>query len=85
MDKWSKDEINELRNFFQGEAGKKYIKRMEETRKQLLQSAMGSINPDEAFRYSAIANGFDSVLQDIEMFINANKKEGKATKKDKKD
>ena len=85
MDKWSKEEINELRNFFQGEVGKKYIKRMEETKKQLLQSAMGAINPDEAFRYSAIANGFESVLQDIEMIMKLDKKEGKATKKDKKD
>ena len=83
MDNWSKEEMAELRKFWQGEIGKKYIKRMEDTRKQLLQAAMGSDNADSAFRFSAIANGFDSVLQDIEAVINAEKKE-EATKKKKK-
>lgn len=82
MDKWSKEEMAELRKFWKGEIGKKYIKRMEDTRKQLLQAAMGSDNPDNAFRFSAIANGFDSVLQDIEAVVNADKeKEGAAKKK----
>lgn len=83
MDKWSKEEMAELRKFWKGEIGKKYIKRMEDTRKQLLQAAMGSDNPDNAFRFSAIANGFDSVLQDIEAVVNADKEkeEGAAKKK----
>ena len=80
MDSWSKEEMKELRNFWKGDIGKKYIKRMEDTKKQLLQAAMGSDNPDSAFRYSAIANGFDSVLQDIEAVLNE-KKEGKTAKK----
>ena len=85
MDNWSKEEMAELRKFWKGEIGKKYIKRMEDTRKQLLQAAMGSDNPDNAFRFSAIANGFDSVLQDIEAVIKAEEeeKEKKATKKEK--
>ena len=82
MDKWSKEEMAELRKFWKGEIGKKYIKRMEDTRKQLLEAAMGSATPDESFRYAAIANGFDSVLQDIEAVVNADKeKEGAAKKK----
>lgn len=75
MDNWSKEEKTELKKFWEGEIGKKYIKRMEDTRKQLLQAAMGSATPDDAFRFSAIANGFDSVLQDIEAVVNADKKE----------
>lgn len=82
MDSWSKEEMTELRKFWQGEIGKKYIKRMEDTRKELLRAAMGQVEPNAAFRYSCIANGFDSVLQDIEAVVNANeKKEGAAKKK----
>lgn len=82
MDSWSKEEMTELRKFWQGEIGKKYIKRMEDTRKQLLQAAMGQVEPNASFRYACIANGFDSVLQDIEAVVNMNeKKEGAAKKK----
>lgn len=82
MDSWSKEEVAELRKFWKGEIGKKYIKRMEDTRKQLLQAAMGTNNRDEAFRFASIANGFDSVLQDIEAVINAEKeKKEEAAKK----
>lgn len=84
MDKWSKDEMSELKRFWEGEVGKKYIKRMKDTKKQLLQAAMGSTTPDNAFRYAAIANGFDSVLQDIDAVVNEvnkEKKEGAAKKK----
>lgn len=81
MDKWSKDEMTVLRNFWKGDVGKKYIKRMEDTKKELLQAAMGQTEPDAAFRYTCIANGFDSVLQDIEAVVNTEKKEGAAKKK----
>lgn len=80
MDKWSKEEMAELKKFWQGEIGKKYIKRMEDTKTQLLQAAMGSATPDDAFRYAAIANGFDSVLQDIDAVVNAEKKKEDAAK-----
>lgn len=75
MDKWSKEEMQGLKKFWEGEIGQKYIKRMEDTKKQLLQAAMGSVTPDDAFRYASIANGFDSVLQDIEAVVNMEKKE----------
>jgi hypothetical protein len=83
VDSWSKEEMAELKKFWQGEIGKKYIKRMKDTKKQLLQAAMGSTEPNAAFRYAAIANGFDSVLQDIDAVINEvdKKKEGAAKKK----
>lgn len=83
MEKWSKDEMSELKKFWEGKIGKKYIQRMEDTKKQLLQASMGSTDPDSAFRYSCIANGFDSVLQDIEAVINMDKKEAKGEKKSK--
>lgn len=78
MDKWSKEEMKELRDFWKGDIGKKYIKRMEDTKKQLLQAAMGSVNRDEVCRYTAIATGFDSVLQDIEAVIDSTKKKKEA-------
>lgn len=81
MDKWSKDEMAELKKFWSGKIGKKYIQRMEDTKKQLLQAAMGSTDRDSAFRYAAIANGFDSVLQDIEAVVKADEKEDKGEKK----
>lgn len=83
MDKWSKEEMAELRKFWSGEIGKKYIKRMEDTKKELLRSAMGSREAEEAFRYAAIANGFDSILQDIKAVVNAEKKEKEEAAKKK--
>lgn len=83
MDNWSKEEIAELRKFWKGDIGKKYIKRMEDTRKQLLQAAMGQVEPNAAFRYASIATGFDSVLMDIDSVVNMekDKKEDAAKKK----
>ena len=74
----------ELKKFWEGEVGKKYIKRMEDTKKQLLQASMGSKDPNDAFRFSAIANGFDSVLQDIEAVVDKDKKEKEEAAKNKK-
>ena len=65
MDKWSKEEKKELKKFWNSKVGKKYIKRMEDTKTQLLNTAMGAPTPDDAFKYASIANGFESVLQDI--------------------
>lgn len=82
MEKWSKNEMAELKKFWTSAIGKKYIQRMEDTKKQLLQVAMGSVDPDTAFRHACIANGFDSVLQDIEAVVNG-VKEKEATGKKK--
>lgn len=83
MDNWSKEEMAELRKFWKGDIGKKYIKRMKDTRKQLLQASMGQVEPNAAFRFAAIANGFDSVLQDIEAVIESEKEEKEAAAKKK--
>lgn len=83
MDKWSKEEMAELRKFWVGEIGKKYKKRMEDTRKELLQAAMGQTEPNMALRFAAIANGFDSVIQDIEAVIKEVEKEKEAAAKKK--
>ena len=80
MDKWSKEEMAELKKFWKGEVGQKYIKRMEDTKTQCLQMAMGSMESETAFKYTNIANGFDSVLQDIEAVCNDEKKKEEAEK-----
>ena len=74
MDNWSKEETDALRKFWQGDIGKKYLKRIEDTKKQLLQAAMGSGSPDESFKFAMIANGFDSVLQDIKAAVDSEEK-----------
>ena len=70
MDKWSKEETAELKKFWSGKIGKKYIKRIEDTKEQLLQSAMGSVETEVVTRYAWIANGFDSILQEIEAIVS---------------
>ena len=82
MDNWDKEEIVELRKFWKSEIGKKYIKRMEDTRKQLLQQAMGSVTAEDAFRYSAIANGFDSVIHDVELLLETEEAKKEEAKKE---
>lgn len=80
---WTKDEKAAFRKFWGGDIGKKYLKRMEETRKQLLQAAMGSPERDAAFRFAAIANGIDSILLDIEVMSKEETKEKEAAAKKK--
>lgn len=80
--RFSKAELADFKRFWESEVGKKYIKKMEETKKQLLDAAMGSMDTDYILRSTAIANGFQSVLSDIEATINGmennkKKKEGK--------
>lgn len=80
--KFNKAELAEFKKFWESEVGKKYIKKMEETKKQLLEAAMGSVDRDYVFRSTAIANGFESVLLDIKAVINGVEEE-KTTKKTK--
>lgn len=79
--KFSKAEVADFTRFWQSDVGKKYIKKMKETKKQLLEAAMGSLDRDYVFRSTAIANGFDSVLRDIEAIINNKEEEEKTAKK----
>lgn len=78
--KFSKAELADFKRFWEGDVGKKYIEKMKRTKEQLLEASMGSMEPNTAASYSHIANGFDSVLKDIEALIKATeeKKEAKA-------
>ena len=79
--KWTKADKQELKKVFETEIAKRYLKRLKDSKDELLKASMGSINPDEAFRYSCIANGVYSVLEDIEMMTNLEKKEAPAESK----
>lgn len=76
---FTKANLADFKRFWEGETGDKYKKKMEETRKQLLQMAMGSTDHDQVFRCTAIANGIDSIIQDIEATIKAATEEVKKT------
>lgn len=78
--KFNKAELADFKRFWEGEVGKKYLKKIEETKKQLLDAAMSSVDRDYVYRSTAIANGFESVLQDIKATIE-NKEEEKTDKK----
>lgn len=83
--KFNKAELADFKRFWEGEVGQKYIKKMEETRKQLLQAAMGTPVAEQSMYHAAVANGFESVIRDIEATIKTateeNKKEDKAKTK----
>lgn len=81
--KFNKAELADFKRFWEGEVGKKYLKKIEETKKQLLDAAMSSVDRDYVYRSTAIANGFESVLQDIKATIE-NKEEEKTDKKAEK-
>ena len=81
--KFNKAELADFKRFWESEVGKKYRRKMEETKKQLLDAAMGSVDKDYVFRSTAIANGFQSVLQDIDATINNVNQEERTAKKTK--
>lgn len=82
--KFSKAELADFKRFWEGEVGQKYIKKMQETKKQLLEAAMGSVDRDYVYRSTAIANGFESVLQDIDALLKNKEEEEKKAAKNKK-
>ena len=79
---FTKAELADFKRFWNSEVGQKYMKKMEDTKQQLLDAAMGSLDTDYILRSTAIANGFQSVIVDIKSIINAvdtnEKKEAKA-------
>ena len=83
---FTKPELTEFKKFWQGEVGQKYMKKMKDTKEQLLDAAMGSTDNDYILRATAIANGFQSVIMDVENILKAydelGKKEAEAKKKD---
>lgn len=68
--KFSKDELAEFKLFWEGKVGKKYRAKIERTKEQLLDAAMGTPEQDETIRYAHIANGLRSVLDDIDAIID---------------
>lgn len=78
--KFSKAELADFKRFWEGEVGQKYLEKMKRTKEQLLEAAMGSMTDESSASYAHIANGFDSVLKDIEALTKAaeDKKEAKA-------
>ena len=81
---FTKADLADFKRFWESEVGKKYIKKIKDTRKQLLQMAMGANERDQAFRAASIANGFDSILQDIEATIKTAEEKAKENKPEKK-
>jgi hypothetical protein len=82
--KFNKAELADFKRFWEGEVGQKYIKKMKETKDQLLQAAMQTPDGERCMYHAAVANGFESVLRDIEATIKAadeQAKEGKTAKK----
>lgn len=66
MDKWSKDEKDQLRAFWKSEIGEKYKKRIKDSQQELINFAMGTPDKDASLRCINIANGYESVLLDID-------------------
>jgi hypothetical protein len=79
--KFNKENIAEFKRFWESETGKKYLKKIEETKDQLLDASMGSVDKDYVYRSTAIANGIHSIILDIKAIINGTKEEKTAKKK----
>lgn len=83
---FTRDEMADFKRFWESTTGEKYKAKIERTKDQLLEAAMGTQDRDSVFRYASIANGFQSVLDDIKAIIDnfdLIKKKG-ATAKDAK-
>ena len=64
-------ELADFKRFWKSPVGEKYLTKMKDTKDQLLDAAMGSMDNDYILRSTAIANGFQSVLMDIDAILNA--------------
>ena len=82
--KFNKAELADFKRFWESEIGVKYRKKIERTKEQLLEAAMGSPDKDYSLRSVYIANGLDSILLDIKSTIE-NNEERKGGKKPKTD
>ena len=80
LDDWTDEEVKELKKFWESEVGKKYRKRIDDLKKDVLNVCMYSSNPDEVARYAGIACGYDVTLDDIEALINPKKEDAAKNK-----
>lgn len=78
--KFSAAELADFKRFWHSKVGQKYMKKMKDTKDQLLDAAMGSMDNDYILRSTAIANGFQSVIVDVETIIKAKDDLDKANK-----
>lgn len=76
--KFTKDELADFKRFWHSKVGEKYMKKIKDTKDQLLDAAMGSMDNDYILRSTAIANGFQSVIVDVETIIKASEELNKA-------
>ena len=74
---WSEDERAEFRKFWDSKIGQKYLQRIKDTKEEALNYCMGTTEPDAINHYAGMANGFNSLLLDIE-FIGKSEAERKA-------
>ena len=63
---WSEDEKAEFRKFWDSPIGQKYIQRIKDSKEGELDICMGVNDPEIVCRHAGIANGFNSILLDIE-------------------
>lgn len=82
--KFNKEETADFKRFWESEVGKKYMKKLETTKEQLLDASMGSVDKDYVYRSTAIANGIHSIILDIKAITENKSKEDKKTAKDTK-
>lgn len=82
--KFNKEETADFKRFWESEVGKKYMKKLETTKEQLLDASMGSVDKDYVYRSTAIANGIHSIILDIKAITDNKSKEDKKTAKDTK-
>ena len=74
---WSEDERAEFRKFWDGKIGQKYLQRIKDSKEDALNVCMGTTDRDVICHYAGVANGFNSLLFDIE-FIGKSEAERKA-------
>ena len=74
---FSKAELTDFKLFWESAVGKKYKDKITRTKEQLLDAAMGTPSQDEIVRFTCIANGLASILNDIEATIDAANKDEK--------
>ena len=81
---WSKEEKAEFRKFWESPIGKKYIQRIKDSKEGELDICMGVNEPDVICRHAGIANGFNSILLDIE-YLGKTEEELKKEKKEREE
>lgn len=67
--KMSPEEKAEFKAFWEGETGKRYIERLTMTKDQLLDAAMRVTDKDYSLKCLYVADGVNSIIQDIKVTV----------------